>query len=140
MQPHFLSILRQTMRNPSTSCEKSSRTIHIKTLLPIKFTTDTHRYNTYWNVEMDCLHLLLPVAPKHGIHYRRHRFRSRSPRRSTYRCAQSVVQSDYADSVMWGHCWMEMYIYRIPRCQHARRCAKICPIHAHADRFGHHQI
>jgi D-lactate dehydrogenase len=77
---------------------------HIKTLLPIKFTTDTHRYNTYWNVRNGLFTSAAAGRPKNTASIIEDiAFEAEVLGEALTDVRNLLVQSDYADSVMWGH-------------------------------------
>lgn len=76
----------------------------IKTLLPIKFTTDAHRYNTYWNVRNGLFTSAAAGRPKNTASIIEDiAFEAEVLGEALTDVRNLLVQSGYADAVMWGH-------------------------------------
>mgnify|MGYP000938699471 CR=1 FL=1 len=77
---------------------------HIKTLLPIKFTTDTHQYTTYWNVRNGLFTSAAAGRPKNTASIIEDiAFEAEVLGDALTDVRNLLVQSGYADAVMWGH-------------------------------------
>ncbi len=77
---------------------------HIQTLLPIKFTTDTHQYNTYWRVRNGLFTSAAAARPDNSACIIEDiAFRAEVLGDALTDVRELLIHSGYADAVMWGH-------------------------------------
>ncbi len=84
--------------------EIEAKLAHIQTIFPIKFTTDKHLYNTYWNVRNGLFTSAAAARPKNTLSIIEDvAFRAEVLPDALTDLRQLLVDSGYADAVMWGH-------------------------------------
>lgn len=84
--------------------EIEAKLAHIQTLYPIKFTTDKQLYNTYWNVRNGLFTSAAAARPKNTLSIIEDvAFRAEVLTDALTDLRQLLVDSGYADAVMWGH-------------------------------------
>lgn len=84
--------------------EIEDKLAHIETLSPIKFTTDTDLYNTYWNVRNGLFTSAAAGRPKNTASIIEDvAFSAEVLGDALTDMRELLVRSDYANAVMWGH-------------------------------------
>lgn len=84
--------------------EIEEKLAHIQTLTPIKFTTDKKLYNTYWSVRNGLFTSAAAARPKNTLSIIEDvAFRAEVLPNALTDLRQLLVDSGYADAVMWGH-------------------------------------
>lgn len=84
--------------------EIEEKLAHIQTLTPIKFTTDKYLYNLYWNVRNGLFTSAAAARPKNTLSIIEDvAFRAEVLPDALTDLRQLLVDSGYADAVMWGH-------------------------------------
>lgn len=77
---------------------------HIKTLSPIKFTTDKFLYNLYWNVRNGLFTSAAAARPPHTASIIEDvAFKGETIGSALSDLRDLLVRTGYADAVMWGH-------------------------------------
>ncbi|MEN6589575.1 MAG: FAD-binding and (Fe-S)-binding domain-containing protein [Proteiniphilum sp.] len=84
--------------------EIEEKLAHLPTLSPIRFTTDKHLYNLYWNVRNGLFTSAAATRPPHtACIIEDIAFRGELLGDALTEVRGLLVQSGYADAVMWGH-------------------------------------
>ncbi|MDO5523731.1 MAG: FAD-binding and (Fe-S)-binding domain-containing protein [Bacteroidia bacterium] len=84
--------------------EIETKLAHIQTLTPIQFTTDKYLYNLYWNVRNGLFTSAAAARPKNTLSIIEDVvFRAEVLPDALTDLRQLLVDSGYADAVMWGH-------------------------------------
>ena len=84
--------------------EIEGKLAHLPTLAPIKFTTDKYLYNLYWNVRNGLFTSAAATRPPHtACIIEDIAFRGEILGDALTDVRELLMQSGYADAVMWGH-------------------------------------
>ena len=84
--------------------EIEEKLVHIKTLTPIKFTTDKHLYNLYWNVRNGLYTSAAATRPSRTVCIIEDiAFRAESLGDALTDVRELLVRTGYGNAVMWGH-------------------------------------
>lgn len=84
--------------------EIEEKLAHIQTLQPIRFTTDTHLYNTYWRVRNGLFTSAAAARPPHtACVIEDIAFRADVLGDALSDVRSLLVRTGYSDAVMWGH-------------------------------------
>lgn len=84
--------------------EIETKLTHIQTLTPIRFTTDITLYNIYWNVRNGLFTSAAAARPKNTLSIIEDvAFRAEVLPDALTDLRQLLIDSGYADAVMWGH-------------------------------------
>ncbi|WP_019538416.1 FAD-binding and (Fe-S)-binding domain-containing protein [Proteiniphilum acetatigenes] len=88
----------------SQMAEIEEKLAHIKTLTPIRFTTDKHLYNLYWNVRNGLFTSAAATRPPRTASIIEDiAFRAESLGDALTDVRELLVRTGYGNAVMWGH-------------------------------------
>lgn len=109
LPPHAAALLIDTSANTEGDLllqmqEIEDKLAHIETLTPIKFTTDTALYNTYWNVRNGLFTSAAAGRPKNTASIIEDvAFSAEVLGDALTDMRDLLIRSDYDNAVMWGH-------------------------------------